>query len=211
MLARLLDEDWFVRGRVPHDDVGGMAVMSRYSWGADEHLFVELAEEMSLQANFRAMAIATKLRERPARRAAGHLPRERVLPGALRPGRAARPRTWRRCCAGVDEEVGDAHGVLAGDAGRRGAGALRRPVDERDPDEVPRPPSGAGLDRPRVRGADQRLRVQGASSSTRTRARRGSPRWSGSSPGCRSCTRWSRASGSSRCRSTCARARTRRR
>ena len=40
--------------------------MSRYSWGADEHLFVELAEEMSLQANFRAMAIATKVRsDRP--------------------------------------------------------------------------------------------------------------------------------------------------
>jgi urea carboxylase len=40
---------------------------ARYSWGGDEFVFVELAEEMSLQANFRAMAITTRLRdERPA-------------------------------------------------------------------------------------------------------------------------------------------------
>ncbi len=43
-----------------------MTVMSevtpaRYSWGGDEFVFVELAEEMSLQANFRAMAITKKL------------------------------------------------------------------------------------------------------------------------------------------------------
>ncbi|WP_033292587.1 5-oxoprolinase subunit B family protein [Amycolatopsis jejuensis] len=36
---------------------------ARYSWGGDEHIFVELAEEMSLPANFRAMAITTSLRE----------------------------------------------------------------------------------------------------------------------------------------------------
>jgi urea carboxylase len=36
---------------------------ARYSWGGDDHIFVELAEEMSLQANFRAMAITTMLRE----------------------------------------------------------------------------------------------------------------------------------------------------
>jgi urea carboxylase len=34
---------------------------ARYSWGGDEFIFVELAEEMSLQANFRAMAITEKL------------------------------------------------------------------------------------------------------------------------------------------------------
>ncbi len=36
---------------------------ARYSWGGDEFVFVELAEEMSLQANFRAMAITAALRE----------------------------------------------------------------------------------------------------------------------------------------------------
>jgi urea carboxylase len=36
---------------------------ARYSWGGDEFVFVELAEEMSLQANFRAMAITNALRE----------------------------------------------------------------------------------------------------------------------------------------------------
>jgi urea carboxylase len=34
---------------------------SRYSWGADEHLVVQVAESMSLDANFRAMAMATAI------------------------------------------------------------------------------------------------------------------------------------------------------
>jgi urea carboxylase len=42
------------------------ATPARYSWGGDEFIFVELAEEMSLTANFRAMAITTSLRgQRP--------------------------------------------------------------------------------------------------------------------------------------------------
>lgn len=36
---------------------------ARYSWGADEHLFVEVAEEMSLEAYFRTMAIVTEFRD----------------------------------------------------------------------------------------------------------------------------------------------------
>ena len=44
----------------------GITTTARYSWGGDEYIFVELAEEMSLQANFRAMAITKVLRdERP--------------------------------------------------------------------------------------------------------------------------------------------------
>ena len=39
------------------------ATGARYSWGADEHLFVEVSEEMSLPAYFKAMAIVTALRE----------------------------------------------------------------------------------------------------------------------------------------------------
>lgn len=39
---------------------------ARYTWGADDSVFVELAEEMSLQANLRAMAITRTLRaDRP--------------------------------------------------------------------------------------------------------------------------------------------------
>lgn len=35
----------------------------RYSYGGDEYVFVELAEAMSLQVNFRAMAITNKLKD----------------------------------------------------------------------------------------------------------------------------------------------------
>ena len=37
---------------------------ARHSWGADEHLFVEMAEEMSLEAYFRSMAVVTALEQR---------------------------------------------------------------------------------------------------------------------------------------------------
>ncbi|NOX60456.1 MAG: allophanate hydrolase subunit 1 [Chloroflexi bacterium] len=37
---------------------------ARYSYGGDEQIFVQLDEEMSLQANFRAMAIAELIRQR---------------------------------------------------------------------------------------------------------------------------------------------------
>lgn len=37
---------------------------SRYSWGADEHLVVQVSEEMSLEANFTAMAMSQGLTAR---------------------------------------------------------------------------------------------------------------------------------------------------
>ena len=197
-------------GRVPHDDVGGVAVMSRYSWGADEHLFVELAEEMSLQANFRAMAIATKLRERRPDGLLDICPANASYQVRFDPDVLA-PADLESLLRG-DRRGGRRRArVLARDAGRRGAGALRRPVDQRDADEVPRPPPGAGLDRPRVRGEDQRLLRQGrvhrrargravVRLDGRVRRRAAVPLPDG--PARR---------GSSRCRSTCARARTRRR
>ena len=85
------------------------ATGARYSWGADEHLFVEMAEEMSLEAYFRSMAVVTALREPAPRRRARHLSRERLLPGALRPGRARARTRSRRLLREIEAEVGDAH------------------------------------------------------------------------------------------------------
>ncbi|AHY46202.1 Allophanate hydrolase subunit 1 [Rubrobacter radiotolerans] len=42
---------------------GGDLAEPRYSYGGDEYVFVELAEGMSLQVNFRAMAITNRLKE----------------------------------------------------------------------------------------------------------------------------------------------------
>jgi urea carboxylase len=36
---------------------------SRYSWGGDEHLVVQLDEAMSLPANFTAMAVSRRLQQ----------------------------------------------------------------------------------------------------------------------------------------------------
>ncbi|WP_240193876.1 MULTISPECIES: carboxyltransferase domain-containing protein [unclassified Gordonia (in: high G+C Gram-positive bacteria)] len=41
-----------------------LPAQARYSWGADEHLVVQIAEDMSLSAFFRAGAISSRLAER---------------------------------------------------------------------------------------------------------------------------------------------------
>lgn len=83
--------------------------MSRYSWGADEHLFVEVAEEMSLQANFKVMAIATGLRERRPDGLLDVCPANASFQVRFDPDRLA-PRALEELVRGVEKEVGDAHG-----------------------------------------------------------------------------------------------------
>lgn len=45
------------------ESTGPSASASRYTWGADEHLVVQISEEMSLPANFTAMAMSQRLEE----------------------------------------------------------------------------------------------------------------------------------------------------
>src|SRR3712207_9386688 len=45
-------------------DASGTSTASRYSWGGDEHLVVQVSEEMSLEANFSVMAVTDLLRQR---------------------------------------------------------------------------------------------------------------------------------------------------
>ncbi|HEX6023992.1 MAG TPA: allophanate hydrolase subunit 1 [Solirubrobacter sp.] len=82
--------------------------MSRYSWGADEHLFVELAEEMSLQANFRAMAIVTKLRERRPEGVLDVCPSNASYQVRFDPD-VLKPADLEALCVDIEMEVGDAH------------------------------------------------------------------------------------------------------
>ena len=84
------------------------ATSARYSWGADEHLFVEMAEAMSLEAYFRSMAVVTALRER---RPEGVLEiclanasyQVRFNPDTLAPDRL------EALLREIEAEVGDAH------------------------------------------------------------------------------------------------------
>ena len=45
-------------------DASSTSTASRYSWGGDEHLVVQMSEEMSLEANFSVMAVTDLLRRR---------------------------------------------------------------------------------------------------------------------------------------------------
>nr|WP_207955896.1 carboxyltransferase domain-containing protein [Rubrobacter marinus] len=82
---------------------------ARYSYGGDEFVFVELAEGMSMQVNFRAMAITNKLKEEEIPGIVDICPSNasymvRVDPDVLHPdeliGRLKE----------IDEEVGDVEG-----------------------------------------------------------------------------------------------------
>ena len=41
---------------------------SRYTFGADEHIFVEVSEEMSLEAFFKALSMTNAVRDADIRR-----------------------------------------------------------------------------------------------------------------------------------------------
>jgi urea carboxylase len=82
---------------------------ARYSWGADEHLFVEVAEEMSLEAYFRAMAIVTALRERRPDGVLDVCPANASYQVRFDPDQLA-PDDLLALVQGIEGEVGDAHG-----------------------------------------------------------------------------------------------------
>lgn len=80
---------------------------TRYSWGGDEYLFVELAEEMSMGAYFRSMAIVTTLRERRPDGVIDICPANASYQVRYDPDRL-QPQTLKGLLQEIDGEVGDA-------------------------------------------------------------------------------------------------------
>jgi urea carboxylase len=81
---------------------------ARHSWGADEHLFVELDEEMSLQAYFRSMAVVSALRERRPEGVIDICPANASLQVRFDPDTIA-PDRLDGLVREIETEVGDAH------------------------------------------------------------------------------------------------------
>jgi urea carboxylase len=81
---------------------------ARHSWGADEHLFVELDEEMSLQAYFRSMAVVSALRERRPDGVIDICPANASLQVRFDPDTVA-PDRLEALLREIETEVGDAH------------------------------------------------------------------------------------------------------
>ncbi len=180
----------------------------RYSFGGDEHVFVEVDEEMSLQAFFTSLSMTNAVRE--SRIAGRHrdLPGQRLLPDQVR----SRPDQPGRHAGGAEEPggLGPEFRRDAEDADHRGAGLLPRPVDDGDADALPRAPSGPEGDRHRICGAHQQFRLRrgfhhGAFRLALVRLHGGLRRRA-----CRSSTRWSTGLGRSRCPNISGRAPTRR-
>ena len=152
----------------------------RYSFGADEHVFAEIDEEMSLEAFFKGMAICKELEKRR-------------LPGVSESVRRMRP-IWSASIPDVihpDKMMADLEGDRGAgrrrrdrtaDAHCRDAGALQRSLDQRNGSAVPRAPSGSEQHGHRICRPHQRLQIASTTLSPRIPARRGSCPWSALSP-----------------------------
>lgn len=79
---------------------------SRYSWGADEHLVVQVAEAMSLEANFTVMAIALALGRRGLEGVVDICPANASFLVRFDPDRIA-PQDLLDAVQEVEREVGD--------------------------------------------------------------------------------------------------------
>jgi urea carboxylase len=88
------------------------AASTRYSFAADEHLFVELAEDMSLEANFRSMAICRELSERALDGITEICPANASYLVRYDPDRIA-PQKLREILEDIDRQVGGATQIVA--------------------------------------------------------------------------------------------------
>ena len=81
---------------------------ARYSWGGDDSVFVELDEAMSLQANFRVMAITRTLKDRRPAGVVDVCPANASYQVRYDPDVIA-PTSLVGLLGDLDHEVGDAH------------------------------------------------------------------------------------------------------
>ncbi len=81
---------------------------ARYSWGGDEHLFVEVAEEMSLEAYFRSTASVAALRERRPEGVLDICPANAAYQVRFDPD-VLEPQKLLDLAKEVEADVGDAH------------------------------------------------------------------------------------------------------
>ena len=132
---------------------GGKPMTSRYSYGGDEHIFVECDEEMSLEAFFKTLSVTKAVRAAQHQGRHRDLPGQRLFPDQVRPRRDQARRSARGDQA--DRGRGGERSRQALDAHHRNSCALQRSLDARDLDALPRPPPGAGDDRHRIHRRDQ--------------------------------------------------------
>ena len=150
-LARRLASSRETRA-APHEG-GKPAMTSRYSFGGDEHIFVEIDEEMSLEAFFKSLSITKAVRAADIEGVTEICPANASFqikfdPDVITPDDLlAELKTIEAAAEGGHAELDDPH--------HRDPRALQRSLDARDPDALSRAPPGPGHDRHRIYRRDQ--------------------------------------------------------
>ena len=181
---------------------------TRYSFGGDEHIFVEVDEEMSLEAFFKSLSMTTAVKESRIKGVTEICPANASFQIKLRPGRDQAGRHAGRAEAPGGRREGESHDVAS-------TRIVEIPVLYNDPwthetlmrfRERHQDPKSTDIEyAARINNLDG---IDGF-----IKAHSGAP-WFvsmvGFVAGLPFCTRWSIAGGRSRCRSTCGLAPTRR-
>ena len=183
-----------------------MAMKARYSFGGDEHVFVEVDEEMSLEAFFKSLSMTNAVRESRIKGVTEICPANASLQIRFDPDLIS-PQDMLAELKRLEFGGGKVRSTLK-------TRIVEIPVYYNDPwthetlmrfRERHQEPESTDL--------EYAAKINGygdmATSSRRIPARRGSFQWSASSPACRSCTRWSSGRSRSRSRNISARAPTR--
>ena len=115
---------------------------TRYHFGGDEHIFVEVDEEMSLEAFFTSLSMTNAVRD------SADQGRDRDLPGQRLASRSSSIRTgsspttcWRELQV-ARRSAAESPTPSLQDPDHRDPGLLQRSLDPRDADAVSRTPSG---------------------------------------------------------------------
>jgi allophanate hydrolase subunit 1 len=118
---------------------------SRYSFGGDEHIFVECDKEMSLEAFFKSLSVTTAVKKAKMKGVTEICPANASFqikfdPDVIAPDDmlAELKRLDREGC--VEVQIDDQ------DPDNRDSGSLQRSLDARDADAVPRAAPGSQLD-----------------------------------------------------------------
>ena len=143
-------------GELRHEG-GGASMKTRYSFGGDEHIFVEVDEEMSLEAFFKSLSMTNAVREAKIKGVTEICPANASFQIKFDPD-VIKPDDMLAELKKLETGAPTRPSSVIEDAHHRDPGLLQRSLDARDADALPRAPPGSEEHRHRICRAHQQPR-----------------------------------------------------